>query len=55
MSEEKKSVNPFINAAKKSAENPKVPQSVTNQVQQVKFHNQVNNNKPAPRSAGRGR
>lgn len=58
MSEEKKSKNPFINAAnaaKAAASNPKVPGAKTAQVQQAKFGNQVAGNKPAKRSAGRGR
>lgn len=60
MNEPKKSKNPFINAAnaaKAAAENPSVPGSKTRIVQQVKFGggNQVNTNKPAKRSAGRGR
>jgi hypothetical protein len=55
MTEEKKSKNPFINAAKQAAANPKVPGAKTTQVQQAKFKNQVSGNKPATRSAGRGR
>lgn len=58
MSEEKKSKNPFINAAnaaKAAAANPSVPESKTSQVQKVKANNQVKINKPATRSAGRGR
>ena len=59
MSEEaKKSKNPFIaaaEAAKKAAANPKVPGSKTTQVQAAKFGGQVQVNKPAKRSAGRGR
>lgn len=58
MSEEKKSKNPFINAAnaaKAAAANPKVPGTKTSQVQQAKFGTQVSGNKPAKRSAGRGR
>jgi hypothetical protein len=58
MTEEKKSKNPFIAAAmaaKASAANPKVPGSKTTQVQQAKFGTQVQGNKPAKRSAGRGR
>jgi hypothetical protein len=55
MTEEKKSKNPFINAAKAVANNPKVPGAKTAQVQQAKFKNQVGGNKPAKRSAGRGR
>jgi hypothetical protein len=58
MTETKKSKNPFINAAnaaKASAANPKVPGSKTAQVQQAKFGTQVQGNKPAKRSAGRGR
>jgi hypothetical protein len=58
MSEEaKKSKNPFIAAAMaaKAAASPKVPGSKTTQVQQAKFGNQVQGNKPATRSAGRGR
>lgn len=58
MTEQKKSKNPFINAAnaaKAAANNPSVPGSKTAQVQQVKYSNQVNTKKPATRSAGRGR
>ena len=58
MSEEKKSKNPFIaaaQAAKAAAANPSVPGSKTAQVQKVKAANQVKGNKPATRSAGRGR
>jgi hypothetical protein len=58
MSEEKKSKNPFINAAnaaKAAANNPSVPGSKTTQVQQAKLHNQVQAKKPTTRSAGRGR
>ena len=55
---EKKSKNPFINlanAAKAVATNPKVPGSKTSQVQAAKHGNQVSTNKPAKKSAGRGR
>ena len=58
MTEEKKSKNPFIaaaNAAKAAAANPRVPGAKTAQVQQAKFKNQVGSNKPAKKSAGRGR
>ena len=59
MSEEaKKSKNPFINmanAAKAVAANPKVPGSKTAQVQAAKHGSQVSTNKPAKKSAGRGR
>lgn len=57
MTEQKKSKNPFINAANaaKAAANSGVPNSRTAPVQQAKFKNQVNTNKPAARSAGRGR
>lgn len=58
MTEQKKSKNPFINAAnaaKAAANNPSVPNAKATQVQQAKFHNQINSNKPATRSAGRGR
>lgn len=58
MSEEKKSKNPFINlanAAKAAAANPKVPDAKTAQVQQAKYGNQVVANRPAKKSAGRGR
>lgn len=58
MPEQKKSKNPFINAAnaaKAAANNPSVPGAKTAQVQQVKYHNQINSKKPATRSAGRGR
>lgn len=55
---DKKSKNPFINlanAAKAVAANPKVPGSKTNEVQKAKFGPQVSTNKPAKKSAGRGR
>jgi inhibitor of KinA sporulation pathway (predicted exonuclease) len=59
MSEEvKKSKNPFINlanAAKAVAANPRVPGSKTTQVQTAKHGGQVSTNKPAKKSAGRGR
>lgn len=58
MTEEKKSKNPFINAAnaaKNAAANPKVPGAKTAEVQKAKFGPQVSVNKPAKRSAGRGR
>jgi hypothetical protein len=59
MSEEaKKSKNPFINAAnaaKAVAANPKVPGVKTAQVQKAKHGPQVSTNKPAKKSAGRGR
>lgn len=58
MTEEKKSKNPFIaaaQAAKAAAGNPRVPGAKTAQVQQAKFGGQVQANKPAKRSAGRGR
>lgn len=58
MTEEKKSKNPFINAAnaaKTAAANPKVPGTKTAQVQAAKFGNQVPGSKPTKRSAGRGR
>ena len=58
MNEQKKSKNPFINlanAAKAAADNPKVPSAKTAQVQQAKFGNQTQGNKPSKRSAGRGR
>jgi hypothetical protein len=54
----KKSKNPFINAAnaaKAVAANPKVPGVKTAQVQRAKAGPQVNTNKPAKKSAGRGR
>ena len=57
MTEEKKSKNPFINAAnaaKAAAANPRVPGHKTNQVQQAKFKNQVSMNKPTSRKTGRG-
>jgi hypothetical protein len=53
--EEKKSKNPFINAAKQVAANPKAPGSKTTVVQSAKARNQVTVNKPTTRSAGRGR
>jgi hypothetical protein len=55
---EKKSKNPFINmanAARAVAANPKVPGSTTAKVQAAKHGNQVSTNKPAKKSAGRGR
>jgi hypothetical protein len=58
MTEIKKSKNPFINmanAAKAVAANPKVPTTTTAQVQQAKAATQVTTNKPAKKSAGRGR
>ena len=59
MSEEaKKSKNPFINmanAAKAVAANPRVPGATTAQVQKAKAATQVSTNKPAKKSAGRGR
>lgn len=53
-----KSKNPFINlanAAKAVAENPRVPGAKTAQVQQAKFKDAPASNKPAKKSAGRGR
>jgi hypothetical protein len=55
MTEEKKSKNPFIAAAKKAAANPKAPGVKTVQVQAAKYGSQVQGKKPATRSAGRGR
>ena len=58
MTEEKKSKNPFIaaaQAAKTAAGQSKVPGAKTAQVQQAKFHNQIQSKKPTTRSAGRGR
>ena len=59
MSEDaKKSKNPFIkaaNAARAVVANPKVPSSTTAQVQKAKAGPQVSTNKPAKKSAGRGR
>lgn len=58
MTEPKKSKNPFINlanAAKAAADNPRVPSDKTAQVQQAKFKTTPQSNKPAKRSAGRGR
>jgi len=58
MTEEKKSKNPFINmanAARAVAANPKVPSKTTAQVQAAKHGSQVSTNKPAKKSAGRGR
>jgi hypothetical protein len=54
----KKSKNPFINmanAARAVAANPRVPSATTTQVQQAKHGPQVSTNKPAKKSAGRGR
>ena len=59
MAEEiKKSKNPFINAAnaaKAAAANPRVPADKTAKVQQAKFKDATVSNKPAKKSAGRGR
>lgn len=58
MTEQKKSKNPFINmanAARAVAANPKVPSTTTAQVQAAKSGSQVSTNKPAKKSAGRGR
>lgn len=58
MTDQKKSKNPFINAAnaaKAVANNPKVPGAKASQVQNAKFGNQVAANKPSKRSTGRGR
>jgi hypothetical protein len=59
MSEQaKKSKNPFINlanAAKAVAANPKVPSTTTAQVQKAKATAKATTNKPAKKSAGRGR
>jgi hypothetical protein len=56
--EAKKSKNPFINAANAAravAVNPRVPGTKTAQVQRAKAGPQVSTNKPAKKSAGRGR
>ena len=56
--EAKKSKNPFINAANAAravAANPKVPATTTAQVQKAKSTAKVSTNKPAKKSAGRGR
>lgn len=56
--EAKKSKNPFINAANAAravAANPKVPSTTTAKVQKAKAGPQVSTNKPAKKSAGRGR
>jgi hypothetical protein len=58
MTEPKKSKNPFINlanAARNAAANPRVPGAKTAQVQAAKYGSQVSGNKPAKKSAGRGR
>jgi hypothetical protein len=58
MTKPKKSKNPFINlanAAKAAVDNPRVPLEKQQQVQQAKFKNPVGSNKPAKKSAGRGR
>lgn len=58
MTEEKKSKNPFIAAAmaaKAAATGAKLPPSKAAKIQQAKFGNQVGTNKPAKKSAGRGR
>ena len=55
---DKKSPNPFINAAnaaKTAAANPRVPTEITSKVQQAKFSNQVTTNKPTKKTTGRGR
>lgn len=58
---DKPSKNPFINmanaanAARAVAGNPKSPAATTAQVQQAYHAKQVNNNKPAKKSTGRGR
>ena len=56
--EQKKSKNPFINlanAARAAAGVPNTPGSKTAEVQKAKFGTQIQGNKPAKRSAGRGR
>lgn len=53
--EVKKSKNPFINAARAVAANPRVPGTKTAQVQAAKAGSQVKTNKPTKKSAGRGR
>ena len=59
MSEDaKKSKNTFINAANAAravAANPRVPSTTTAQVQKAKSTAKVSTNKPAKKSAGRGR
>jgi len=45
----------MANAAKAVAANPKVPGATTAQVQKAKAATQVSTNKPAKKSAGRGR
>ena len=55
MTEEQKFKNPFVEAAKKAAANPKVPGSRTAPVQNAKMHSQVLLNKPTNKKAGRGR
>jgi hypothetical protein len=58
MTEQKKSRNPFIaaaQAAKNSAANPSIPGARTAPVQKARFGAQVQGNKPAKKSAGRGR
>ena len=54
MTTEKRFVNPFIEAAKNAAANPKVPFGKAQQVQQAKFQKQVINNRPTKRTTGRG-
>lgn len=55
MTETKKSKNPFIAAAKATAANPKVPAVRTAPVQKARSGAQVQGNRPAKKSAGRGR
>lgn len=55
LEEKKKFKNPFVEAAKKASENRSVPSSKTSQVQQAKFQNKPQVNKPMKKSAGRGR
>jgi hypothetical protein len=58
MTEEKRSKNPFIAAAmaaKSVANNPRVPGNKAAKVQATKRGDQVSGNRPAKKSAGRGR
>jgi hypothetical protein len=54
MSETKKFRNPFIEAAKSAAANPRVPAAKTQQVQQAQRQRQAVSNRPPRRNTGRG-
>jgi len=58
MTDTKTSKNPFIAAAmaaKAAATGTKLPPSKAAKIQQAKYGSQVGTNKPAKKSAGRGR